>query len=571
MKKTGAKRVSGYDSGLGSAVLTAPEESYASEAEGRGKRRGPAPAGAYQRGYGDDRYGEPGADSSYADESEYVPQRGKLGARFRSLPRSVGGRIVLGVVAFALLAAVAIAIAGVRSYLMQDARFVVASSDDIQITGAGHLTRDQIVSVFGSDLERNVFRVSLAERQEDLERLPWVAHATVMRLLPHVLRVQITERTPVAFVRQGSQIGLVDASGVLLDMPADAAGDPHYSFPVLTGLSADEAMSERAAKMEVYGQFMQALDGSGQRLTDSVSEVDVADPEDVKALITSGSSDILVHFGQEKFLTRYQEFEQHLGEWKQQYPKLASADMRYEGQIVLEMQGEGKAAAVADGAVEKTSAKSPASLIAKPGTEAKPVASAKPAPVRAAAPKPVWSAAVSKPPVTKPEMANSSVTKPAVPKPGTANAAAPKPVVLSAAASKPAVPKPDFSNTAMPKPAMPRPVALNGTAPKPGAPKAVATKPLSAPKPVAGKKVIARPAAKKVVARPVAGKPKPGSGMSAANEKVFARLAAEHRAELAKEHLAKEHKAGTPKAVKSGSGAGRQGASSVATKGGATL
>ena len=60
-------------------------------------------------------------------------------------------------------------------------------------------------------------------------------HATVMRLLPNKIRVQITERTPVAFVRQGTQIGLVDASGVLLDMPPEDAGDPHYSFPVLTG------------------------------------------------------------------------------------------------------------------------------------------------------------------------------------------------------------------------------------------------------------------------------------------------------------------------------------------------
>ncbi len=114
-------------------------------------------------------------------------------------------------------------------------------------------------------------------------------------------------------------------------MPADAAGDPHYSFPVLTGLSANEEISERAAKMGIYEQFLRDLDGSGQHLTDSVSEVDVADPEDVKALITSGSTDILVHFGQEDFLKRYQEFEQHLEEWKQQYPKLASADMRYEG------------------------------------------------------------------------------------------------------------------------------------------------------------------------------------------------------------------------------------------------
>src|ERR1700734_2248095 len=171
MKKTGARRVSGYDSGLGSAVLTAPEESYVSEAESRGTRKGPAPAGALQRGYGKDRYAESGAEGSYSDESEYVPQRGKI-LQFRRLPRSVGGRIVLGVVAFALLATVVVAFAGVRSYLMHDARFMLASSDDIQITGAEHLTRAQIVSVFGSDLERNIFRVSLGGRQADLEGVP---------------------------------------------------------------------------------------------------------------------------------------------------------------------------------------------------------------------------------------------------------------------------------------------------------------------------------------------------------------------------------------------------------------
>jgi cell division protein FtsQ len=64
----------------------------------------------------------------------------------------------------------------------------------------------------------------------------------------------------------------------------------------------------------------------------------VANPEDLKAVVSSGGSDILMHFGDEEFLHRYQEFEQHLPEWKQQYPRLAAADMRYERQVVLEMQ-----------------------------------------------------------------------------------------------------------------------------------------------------------------------------------------------------------------------------------------
>jgi cell division protein FtsQ len=215
---------------------------------------------------------------------------------------------------------------------------VVTTSSDIQITGNQHITRGQLLSVFGADLERNIFRVPMEERRADLERLPWVAHATVMRLLPNQIRIAVTERTPVAFTRQGSQIGLVDANGVLLDMPPNAAGDPHYSFPVLTGLSANDPLSTRAARMVIYRRFMGELDSSGENVTKSISEVDVSNPEDVKALVATGSSDILVHFGDEQFLERYHQFQQHLAEWKQQYPKLASADMRYERQVVLEMQ-----------------------------------------------------------------------------------------------------------------------------------------------------------------------------------------------------------------------------------------
>lgn len=279
------------------------------------------------------------AEADPYDEPAFQRQKGAFSLRVRrGLPKSWRGRLLFGAGVLAVIGILCAGMAGLRSALLHDSRFVITTSSDIQVSGNDHVTRAEVLSVFGADLERNIFRVPLAERRADLERLPWVAHATVMRLLPHQLRIAITERTPVAFVRQGTQIGLVDANGVLLDMPPDAAGDPHYSFPVLTGLSENDPLSTRAARMAIYERFMQALDSSGEGLSKSLSEVDVSDPEDVKAVVASGGSDILVHFGDEQFLARYKEFQQHLPEWKQQYPRLASADMRYERQVVLEMQ-----------------------------------------------------------------------------------------------------------------------------------------------------------------------------------------------------------------------------------------
>jgi cell division protein FtsQ len=358
----------------GSAVLDAPEERYASESDWPGRE--PAPAGMLQRGrMAADPNENPGSRGYTPDTEDevYKPRRESLRYRLRlSIPRSLTGKVIFAVVGVLGLGAMTVGYLAARSALLHDDRFAVTTASEIQIIGNQRLSREQVLSVFGADLERNIFKIPLAERRADLERLPWVAHATVMRILPNGIRISVTERNPVAFVRQGTQIGFVDAEGVLLDMPQDAAGDPRYSFPVLTGLSADDPLSARAARMEVYKRFMQDLDSSGEHLTQSLSEIDLSNPEDVKALIASGNSDILVHFGDEDFLNRYRLFQQNLPQWKAQYPKLASVDARYEHQFVLEMESGTAVPLAGDASVTEKPAVKPAALKAAAKTTAKP-------------------------------------------------------------------------------------------------------------------------------------------------------------------------------------------------------
>jgi cell division protein FtsQ len=275
------------------------------------------------------------------DVDGYVRSRRFSGLRFRlrgGVPKSIAGRVAGVAVLVGLIGGFTAVLWEARSLLMHDPRLVIASSKSIEITGNSHLTRPQLLSVFGGDVDRNILSVGLNDRRKELESLPWVEHATVMRLLPNRVRVAIVERTPVAFVRQGSRIGLVDAKGVLLDLSPEVqvegkAADAHYSFPVVTGISADDPDSTRAARMALYMRFMGELGAVSSKL----SEVDLSNPEDVKALIPSGTSDVLVHFGDDEFLKRYQAFDSNLAGWRQSYPKLASVDMRYEHNVVLEM------------------------------------------------------------------------------------------------------------------------------------------------------------------------------------------------------------------------------------------
>ncbi len=300
------------------------------------------------------------------------------GVRFRlgrRIPRSLAGRIAATVAVFAAFGTAGFGLWEGRAALLRDPRLTIPSSRSIEISGNNHLTRAQLLSVFGEDVDRNLLTVPLETRRAELESLPWVEHATVMRLLPHTLRVAITERTPVAFVRQGGEIGLVDANGVLLDFSPGASSDHDYSFPVVSGISAQDPLSVRAARMRLYLHFTGDLDAGPDKVSNRLSEVDLSDPEDVKALIPDNGTDLLVHFGDSDFLARYQRYVQYLPDWKTRFPKLASVDMRSERSVVLEM-APGATVPVAGEAA------APVPAVAKPE---KPAVAVKKTPSKAAA------------------------------------------------------------------------------------------------------------------------------------------------------------------------------------------
>lgn len=295
-------------------------------------------------------------------------------------PSTTIGRVLLGFGALMILVIVGTALDLSKRYLQHDSRFRIAGTSHIQVSGLTEVTRAELLPVFGEDIGRNVFFVPLSDRRKQLEQVPWVQQATVMRVLPDQLRVDIVERKPVAFTRHGQQIGLVDASGVLLNMAPAAMAAHHYSFPVLTGIDAGDKAASRQARMSVYARMMTELDSNGQRNSEQLSEIDLTDPEDARVLMPEQGTDILAHFGEDHFLDRYQRYKDHIAEWRQQYPQLAAVDLRYDHQVVLDMaSGARHAQPNPDEAGAKTSAES------KP-TPSTPAGIAKPKPEQKAAP-----------------------------------------------------------------------------------------------------------------------------------------------------------------------------------------
>jgi cell division protein FtsQ len=309
------------------------------------------------------------------DEEPFLRTRRRVPVRKGVLPRTTWGRVLLALACLALLAAVAAAILGVRHFLRTDPHFRIDSASSIQTMGNSQLTRADLLSVFGSDIGRNIFFVPLDQRRTELEQIPWVDHATVMRILPNQLRVSIVERTPVAFARAGDKISLIDGEGVFLDMPATLMAARHFNFPVITGIDPDIALSMRTARMRLYQQFMTALAGAGDNVSQQISEVDLSDPEDVRATLPANGHELLLHFGDDNFLSRYRNYVAHIHEWQQQYPALSSIDLRYDDQVVLKMgtpapQPDTNAQGKTDPDLAKPSAKSASSKIRASATQA---------------------------------------------------------------------------------------------------------------------------------------------------------------------------------------------------------
>lgn len=367
-------------------------------------------------------------------------------------PASTVGRVLLGVGVLAVLGGVTAGALVLKTYLGRDSRFRITSTDNIEAVGLTQVSRDEMLPVFGEDIGRNIFFIPLNERRKQLEAIPWVEHATVMRLLPDQLRVSIVERQPVAFVRQGQQIGLVDKDGVLLTMPPAMMAQHHYSFPVVTGLDPADPPAMRKARMAVYERLISELDANNQNLSQQISEIDLTDPQDARVTIPEQGADLLAHFGDDRFLDRYQRYKSHIAEWRQQYPKLAAVDLRYENQVVLEMTpGTDAVAAAVDGsggqAVPAAApAQSGSATAANATSAAATPVPAKPAPTKAAptkpatAPKPAVTAAKSEPKPspkskTRPEVKTASVSK-HKPAKGKAAKKGPTPEELAAAQRK---------------------------------------------------------------------------------------------------------------------------------------
>lgn len=226
-------------------------------------------------------------------------------------------------------------------FLFNSPRMQLAEVEAIQLAGNQFVPRSVVLEKFAADRGSSTLEIPLDERRAALEEIPWVERASVRRILPNGIRVELIERTPVAFLRVGPELALIDAYGVILERPLE--GDFH--FPVVTGISDATPRDDRAARMKLFTGFLKEIELARAGATDQVSEVDLSDASDLRATLADvpelgnpsaeGQASVLVHFGEKDFTNKFRVFVENVTQWRATVGRLDSVDLRFSRQVVV--------------------------------------------------------------------------------------------------------------------------------------------------------------------------------------------------------------------------------------------
>lgn len=220
--------------------------------------------------------------------------------------------------------------------LLHSPQLLLLKPSQVELSGNHMVSRDAVLQQFARDRGNSVLSIPLDMRRSALEELSWVESASVQRILPNRIRVEITERAPIAFLRNGTELALIDSHGVILDRPRGE----DFQFPIVTGLTESMPREDRGKRMQTYEEFLKGIDMVRSGSSDRVSEIDLASPKNLRAVMTgitttADAQAVSIDFGQSDFVTKYRMVVDNFAQWQANNGRVRSIDLQYARQVIL--------------------------------------------------------------------------------------------------------------------------------------------------------------------------------------------------------------------------------------------
>lgn len=151
--------------------------------------------------------------------------------RPRRVARRRGRTLVRVAAAAACVAALVLGVLAIVE-LLTSPRLRVAT---IEISGCRRQPESSVRDLASAYAGEPILAIDISTLREAIEGMPSVEHASVSRILPRTLHVEVVERQPVARAQRGGETLLVDAAGNIFAPPV-LLGDED-ALPRVTGVS----------------------------------------------------------------------------------------------------------------------------------------------------------------------------------------------------------------------------------------------------------------------------------------------------------------------------------------------
>ena len=160
------------------------------------------------------------------------------------------------------------------------------SVEHVEVSGARYLSADEVRMIAGVPERSNIFSVPVHEVEERLRATPRIARATVKRLFPQAVLIEIVERATAVQMPYAGYFIDIDAEGCAIAV-AEAITDP--DIPLLVGVKPTYVSVGEAVRPEAPVRLGARV---GQALADCkvpmLSEIDVSQPGNVVVRTSDG-------------------------------------------------------------------------------------------------------------------------------------------------------------------------------------------------------------------------------------------------------------------------------------------
>lgn len=256
------------------------------------------------------------------DYKDYKPRRrvSKKPSGKRLTPRLLkAGLILAGVLA--------LAVAGKYSYrgLLKTSYFGLK---EIVVTGEKRVRREEIVNLSGARAGENILAMDLKGIAERVESQPWIERATVRRVLPRGLSIEVKEREPFAILKADT-LYYLDRGGTPFK-ELDKKDDTNY--PVITGIGREEVEDDELARdalMKTFDFIETEVSEWPEEL--AISEIRVSKNQGIT--VFSDGVEVKVGFGEYKI--KIGRLKRVMGDLKAKGKTAGYIDLTYTGQVVV--------------------------------------------------------------------------------------------------------------------------------------------------------------------------------------------------------------------------------------------